>query len=81
MPKKKSGGPGTALEASKPVLQSIQSSAREIKGKIMARKKPTMKFPVRSLTNVKYHPQRGFFEIAGQKNESRPAKKHGVPPF
>ena len=69
MPKKKTGRGSAPLEASKPVLQSIQSSAQEIKTKIMARKKPTMKFPVRSLSNVKYHPQRGFFEIAGQKKE------------
>jgi DNA topoisomerase-6 subunit A len=69
MPKKKARPAGVATEASKPVLQSIQSSAQEIKSKIMARRKPTMKFPVRSLTNVRYQPQRGFFEIAGRKKE------------
>ena len=69
MPRKKKGASASPLESSKPVLQSIQSSAQEIKTKIMARKKPTMKFPVRSLANVKYHPQRGFFEMAGQKKE------------
>ena len=69
MPKKKPGNNAVPLQSSKPVLQSIQSSAQEIKTKIMARKKPTMKFPVRSLSNVKYHPQKGFFEIAGQKKE------------
>lgn len=69
MARKKSGDGTSPAESSKPVLKSIHASAQEIKGKIMARKKPTMKFPVRSLTNVKYHPQRGFFEIAGQKKE------------
>src|SRR4029450_7042151 len=43
--------------------------SRNISKKILARKNPTMKFPVRSLTNVRYHPDRGFFEIAGQKKE------------
>lgn len=35
----------------------------------MARKKPTMKLPVRSLSNVRYQPQQGFFEMKGQKKE------------
>jgi DNA topoisomerase-6 subunit A len=53
----------------KTVLSAIRNSAQDIKEKILARRKPTMKFPVRSLTNVRYHPQRGFFEMAGQKKE------------
>jgi DNA topoisomerase-6 subunit A len=53
----------------KDVLSAIRRSAEEIHGKIMARKKPTMKLPVRSLSNVRYHPQRGFFEMTGQKKE------------
>jgi DNA topoisomerase-6 subunit A len=54
---------------SKTVLHAIRNSAEEIRSKIMARKKPTMKFPVRSLSNVKYHPERGFFEMVGHKKE------------
>ena len=53
----------------KEVLGAIQKSAGEIHKKIMVRKKPTMKFPVRSLANVKYTPARGFFEMTGQKKE------------
>jgi DNA topoisomerase-6 subunit A len=53
----------------KNVLTAIRRSAEDIHSKIMARKKPTMKLPVRSLSNVRYHPQRGFFEMAGQKKE------------
>lgn len=30
------------------------------------RKKPSMKFPIRSLSNVKYDPKRGHFEIKGK---------------
>jgi DNA topoisomerase-6 subunit A len=67
--KKKASAARLSEAASTAVLSAIHSSAEEIHRKIMARKKPTMKFPVRSLTNVKYHPQRGFFEIAGQKKE------------
>ena len=69
MPKKKSAGSDPAQGANKDVLEAIRTSAREIHGKIMARKKPTMKLPVRSLTNVRYQPARGFFEIAGRKKE------------
>jgi len=67
---KKNGADKTQTRASnKNVLKAIRKSAEDIHGKIMARKKPTMKFPVRSLANVRYQPQRGFFEMTGQKKE------------
>jgi DNA topoisomerase-6 subunit A len=69
MPKKTNAGRKPQQAANKNVLNAIQTSARDIHGKIMAHRKPTMKFPVRSLSNVRYHPQRGFFEMAGQKKE------------
>ena len=69
MANKKTSAARLSEAASKALLAAIRSSAVEIHKKIMARKKPTMKFPVRSLANVKYHPQRGFFELAGQKKE------------
>jgi DNA topoisomerase VI subunit A len=68
MPKKTSV-PKLAKGTNNNVLNAIKNSAEEIRRKIMARKKPTMKFPVRSLSNVRYQPQRGFFEMAGQKKE------------
>jgi len=67
VPKKSSSR--TTTIGDKAVLSSIRSAASDIHRKIVNRRKPTMKFPVRSLTNVKYHPDRGFFEIAGQKKE------------
>lgn len=66
---KKTDSRKTGQKAVKSVLSAIQDSAKDIHGKIMARKKPTMKLPVRSLSNVRYQPQRGFFEMAGQKKE------------
>jgi DNA topoisomerase-6 subunit A len=69
MPRIKTAGRKPSNPESKTILTSIRDSADEIRRKILARKKPTMKFPVRSLANVRYHPQRGFFEIAGQKKE------------
>jgi DNA topoisomerase VI subunit A len=58
-----------ATGSSQKVLSAIKASADDIRGKIMARKKPTMKLPVRSLSNVRYQPQHGFFEMKGQKKE------------
>ncbi len=69
MAKKKSPKTEAAGAVNQKVLAAIDASAAEIHKKIMARKKPTMKFPVRSLTNVRYTPQRGYFEIAGQQKE------------
>jgi DNA topoisomerase VI subunit A len=69
MSKKSSADQKAAPASSKNVLMAIQKSAEDIHGKIMARKKPTMKLPVRSLSNVRYQPQRGFFEMKGQKKE------------
>ena len=69
MPKRNSSGFPSGQRANKDVLRAIRASAADIHGKIMARKKPTMRLPVRSLANVRYHPERGFFEIAGRKKE------------
>jgi DNA topoisomerase-6 subunit A len=66
---KKSAAETPAPASNKKVLKAIRASAEDIHGKIMARKKPTMKLPVRSLANVRYQPQRGFFEMKGQKKE------------
>ncbi len=69
MAKKSDAGQKTATDLNKKVLSAIKTSAEDIHGKIMARKKPTMKLPVRSLSNVRYQPQRGYFEMKGQKKE------------
>jgi DNA topoisomerase-6 subunit A len=69
MAKKSSTAFKSGKAPEKNVLTAIRRSAEDIHSKIMARKKPTMKLPVRSLSNVRYHPQRGFFEMAGQKKE------------
>ena len=69
MSKKSSSAREKYPDVNKRVLIAIRTSAENIHNRIMARKKPTMKFPVRSLSNVRYQPKRGFFEIAGQKKE------------
>jgi len=47
----------------------IIESANEIYDAIIARKKPSMKFPLRNLQNVKYDPKKGFFELRGRRKE------------
>jgi DNA topoisomerase-6 subunit A len=69
MPKKSSTDRKQGSVVNENVLNAIRTSAKNIHSKIMARKKPTMKLPVRSLSNVRYQPKRGFFEMAGQKKE------------
>ena len=47
-------------------LIKIKESGQNIYNKILKKQKPEMKFPIRSLSNVKYDPQKGFFELKGQ---------------
>jgi len=37
-----------------------------VHGAIRKRKKPSLKFPIRSLTNVRYRPSKGHFELIGK---------------
>jgi len=48
-------------------LKKIEESASTIHNKITKKKKPSMDFPIRALSNVKYIPKRGFLELIGQK--------------
>ncbi len=48
-------------------IQKIKDSASVIHNKIIKKQKPSMSFPIRALSNVKYTPKRGFFELRGQK--------------
>lgn len=48
-------------------ITRIKQSASSIHNKIIKKQKPSMHFPIRALSNVKYTPKRGFFELRGQK--------------
>lgn len=50
-------------------LKSIKTNAKAIHDKILKRQKPSMKMPIRALTNVRYRPQQGFLEISSRKKE------------
>ena len=48
-------------------IKAISASAQAIYDKAGKKGKPEMKFPVRSLGNVKYSARTGYFEIGRQK--------------
>ncbi len=48
------------------VIEKICDEADGIYGRIKRKIKPQMKLPIRSLSNVKYHPRAGFFQLKGR---------------
>jgi DNA topoisomerase-6 subunit A len=52
-----------------PVIEKILGSAQDMHDRIVGGKKPSMKFPLRSLANVRYTPKKGHFEMLGKKKE------------
>lgn len=48
------------------VSKQIVSSAKEIQERILKRRKPSVKIPIRSLSNVRYRPRKGYFELNGR---------------
>ena len=47
----------------------IVTEAEQVHTKILKKDKPSLKFPIRSLANVRYAPKQGYFEIRGKKKE------------
>ena len=54
---------------SKNVVPKIQKEAKAVEESILKRKKPSLRFPIRSLANVRYLEKEGYFEIRGRKKE------------
>ncbi len=53
----------------RPVARKIRSEAGLIHQSILGGKKPSMKFPLRSLNNVSYDPRTGYFKLKGKNKE------------
>lgn len=53
----------------KGLIGRIDKEADGIRASILKGAKPSMRFPVRSLQNVKYQPDVGYFELKGRKKE------------
>ena len=52
-----------AKEAGADVVGKIESEAGDVYRRIQRRGKPQMKFPIRALSNVKYRPKAGYFQL------------------
>ena len=52
-----------------PVLDKIKNIATDVYSRIKKKKLPEMKMPLRALSNVKYDPKDGFFELIGKMKE------------
>ena len=55
--------------SSKNVLDEIKSIASGIHNKILRKKQPELETPLRALSNVKYDPKEGYFEILNKKKK------------
>ena len=53
----------------KSVRKDIVDKAGAVKSEIMRRRKPTLRFPIRALNNVKYNPKVGYLQIGRRKKE------------
>ena len=51
------------------VVPKIKKEAKSVEESILKRKKPSLRFPIRSLANVRYLEKEGYFEIRGRKKE------------
>ncbi len=47
------------------VAEKISAEASGVYKRIQRKQKPQMKLPIRSLSNVKYRPQKGYFQLKG----------------
>ncbi|MFQ5877721.1 MAG: DNA topoisomerase VI [Acidobacteriota bacterium] len=50
-------------------VRRIERTADEVHRTILKRRKPRLRFPLRSLSNVKYDPKRGHFMMRGRRKE------------
>jgi len=49
------------------VAKQVTASAESIRQSILKRKQPAIRIPIRSLSNVRYTPKKGYFELRGNK--------------
>ncbi len=53
----------------KATVEKIKRQAADVHEKVLKKKTPNLKFPLRSLSNVKYDPRRGYLQMKGKKKE------------
>jgi DNA topoisomerase-6 subunit A len=60
---------GKKVTSSRTIVTRIRSEADDVHDKILQKKTPSLRFPLRNLANVIYRPAEGFFRIKGKKKE------------
>jgi DNA topoisomerase-6 subunit A len=60
---------GKKVVSSRTIVTRIRSEADDVHDKILKKKTPSLRFPLRNLANVIYRPAEGFFRIKGKKKE------------
>ena len=67
------GGGGSSAgkrgQSFSPVARRIRTESSIIQSKILLGEKPSMKFPLRALSNVTYNSSTGYFKLKGKKKE------------
>jgi DNA topoisomerase-6 subunit A len=69
-----------ATNGDAPIVKQIVEEATTVRGKINRKDKPEMKLPIRSLSNVRYRPKVGHFQLMG-KNKVRTLTVNTVKTF
>ncbi len=59
------------------LVPRIKGTAKDIHGEIMAGKKPSLRFPLRSLANVRYAVAKGLLRAPRQAQGAHPHRRHG----
>lgn len=68
--KKSMASPSARRQAQgRSVIKRISDEARQVETKILKKATPSLRFPIRSLSNVAYKPAKGFFELMRKKKE------------
>jgi len=49
------------------IASQIKDTATSVRSKIQRKSKPTLSFPLRSLSNVTYQPKKGYLQLKGRK--------------
>jgi len=54
------------MPAKDEVVEKIRSEARTVYRRVQRKQKPQMRLPIRALSNVRYRPQAGYFQLRGR---------------
>ena len=67
------------VKAAAHVVAKIVDSGRDNYGRIVGGKKPSMEFPLRSLSNVPCTPKKAYFDVMGKEKERALAVSTATP--